>query len=198
MTPIAELRKNPDRFASALKIAAHTILEGGSFMQASRASGIAFDTLRGWHKNTSSRGGTVWRATLEVEAKARKVKVSGEPLDEAPRPEVKTEGFKTPESLANHWSTEATRIQIELMVDPDAPRRDRLDAAKHIQALGGHSPVSKSIVVSAPLDNPKVAEAFLAVLEEVKRLSDAGRTDAAPTGAIEAEFTPALPAPPGA
>lgn len=167
-------------------------------MQASRASGIAFNTLRSWHKDTKTRAGQVWRATLELEAMARKVTIKGEPLEAPPKPEVKTEGFKTPESLADHWSTEATRIQIELMVDPGAPRRDRLDAAKHIQALGGHSPVSKSIVVSAPLDNPKVAEAFLAVLEEVRKLSDAGRADAAPTGAIEAEFSPALPAPPGA
>lgn len=168
--PMAELRKTPEKFAAAIKIAAHTILEGGSYMQASRASGISFNTLRGWNKNTATKGGQVWRATLEIEAKARNVKPNGEPLEKPEVPGVSTGGFETPEQLADHWSLEATKVQVEVMVDPEAPRRDRLDAAKHIQALGGHSPVSRSIVVSAPLDNPQIAEAFLAVLREVKQL----------------------------
>lgn len=170
MIPLAELRKEPEKFAAALKLAAHTVLEGGSYMEASRASGISFNTLRGWQKKTDSKGGRIWRATLEIEAKSRRVTVKGEPLEGPPVPIVSTDGFKSPEHLADHWSLEATKRQVEIMVDPETSRRDRLDVAKHIQALGGHSPVSKSIVVSAPLDNPQVAEAFLAVLEEVKRL----------------------------
>jgi hypothetical protein len=56
------------------------------------------------------------------------------------------------------------------MLDDKAGRKDRLDAARRVQDLGGYAPVNKSIIISAPLDDPRLAKMLMAGLEEIKRL----------------------------
>lgn len=168
--PSYELRrKDPAKWQAMVRLAARARLEGRSWIVAARESGIPYNTLKSWQKAPTSKGALFWFATLEAEGIKAGLDKEGERLPDKEFV-VTTEGFKSPEELAEHWAIEATRIQVETMLDEKSGRKDRLDAAKHIQGLSGHSPISKSVVVSAPLDDPRVAKAIMAVLDEVRSL----------------------------
>ena len=178
--------KNPDPsiFVEQVRKAAQCKVDGGSMRHAAHVSGLSYNTLISWTKpeKAESRSGKLWRQMLEQCAARRGVDpVTGE---RPAKPAVSTEGFESPEQLCDRWSLEAARVQVECMVDPEAPRKDRLDAAKRVQDLGGHSPVNRSVVITAPLDDPRLANVLMGVLAEVKQMR--GLAPAPP--AIEAHF----------
>lgn len=149
-----------DRLRKAITVR----LARGSWKQAEHDSGIQMKRLMYWHTHPHSKPGARWHTLYALMARERENTIA-EKL--APPKEVTTEGFQSPEQLCDHWSPEAARIQIETMLDPDANRRDRLEAASKVLALGGHSPVTKSVVVSAPLNDPKVAALVVGALKEI-------------------------------
>lgn len=169
--PTYDLRRNPDKFLSAMRAGARARLENRSWRDAARESGIPYATLKAWQKKPDGKSARVWRAILEEEAIKARMTPEGQPIEET---RVTTEGFETPEQLAEAWALHATKVQIEAMLDPKAARKERIDAAKRIQDLSGHSPVSKSVVITAPLDDPRVAKSIMSILEEVKLLQASG------------------------
>lgn len=172
--PSIQAQKDPERWMRMVRLAARARIEGRSWADACRESGIPFQTLKSWTRFPERKTSRIWKAVLEEEAKLHKVTPEGTPLPpEEKAPEVKVEGFQSPEALADHWSLWATKVHIETMLDPRAARRERNEAAKRIQDLGGHSPVSRSVVITAPIEDRKVAAALFSVLQEVKRLREA-------------------------
>lgn len=149
----------PDRTAQ-MRQAAFARLRGASLREAAELSGLAHETLRKWQKQPEKAAGQRWRKVQEEVA--TELSLEGGPQA------VTVDGFESPEALCDHWSLEAARVQIEVMRDPQSSRKDKLDAAKRVQELGGHSPVNKTIVVSAPLNDPRTAEMVLGVLGEMR------------------------------
>lgn len=183
--PSYELRrKDPAKWQAMVRLAARARLEGRSWICAARESGIPYNTLKSWQKAPTSKGALFWFATLEAEGIKAGIDKDGERLPEKELT-VTTDGFQTPEQLADHWSLEATRIQVEAMLDEKAGKKERLEAAKRIQDLGGHSPVSKSVVITSPLEDKRVAAALFAVLQEVREMR--ALPPPAPTKLIEGE-----------
>lgn len=168
-----------------VRLAARARLEGRSWICAARESGIPYNTLKSWQKAPTSKGALFWFATLEAEGIKAGLDKEGERLPEEKPRTVTLEGYSTPEQLADAYSLDATKIQIETMLDEKAGRKERLEAARRIQDLGGHSPVSKSVVLTSPLEDKRVAAALFAVLQEVREMR--ALPPPAPTKLIEGE-----------
>ena len=169
--PTYELFADPEKAMAAMRMGARMSVEGRGWIEIARATQIPYNTLKSWQRNRTGKRALVWHTLVEQEAASMRALPDGTPIEDLRPVRVDTEGFSSPAQLANHYSIEATRIQVELMLDGKAPRKERLDASKHIQALGGHSPISKSIVITAPIEDRKVAAALFDVLQEVRSMS---------------------------
>lgn len=149
----------PEALDKAMRTAARIWVRDRSWRQASVASGVPTGTLRDWNALTTQTPKALrWKEIVgEIEAE-----LAGQPVHGKL---VTTEGFKTPESFCDHWSLEAAKVQVETMVDPEAGRRDRLDASRFVAALGGHTPVSKAVVIAAPIDDRLAAQILGAIAQ---------------------------------
>lgn len=169
--PTVVLRnEDPEQYISRVRIAARARLEGASWFAAATQSAIPYETLKSWSKQPLSRGGKVWRAVTAELAAQMGTTPQGDVIEPPPPIVVSTDGFTSPEQFCDRWSLDAARVQVECMLDKAVPKRERLTAASRIQDLGGHSPISRSVVITAPLDDPRLAAALLGVLDELKQV----------------------------
>ena len=168
--PWGELKaKDPKKWDEMIRVAAKSRLGGNSWRNVAQESGISINTLFSWDRNPETRVGKRWKSAMQAEAVAAGTDLSGHRLD-IDLPGVTSEGFETPKELCNHWAVEAARVQIEMMIDPKVAKKDRLEASKRVQDIGGHSPVNKSMVLTAPLNDPGTAQLLLAVLQEIRQI----------------------------
>lgn len=160
-------RESPEVFMAAVRKAAQLIARNGTWKQAAQESGFSKQVLRKWDSASETKMGKVWLTAIADE----KAIADGKPAPSTIK-RVDITGFKSPEHFCDHWSMEAARVQVEVMLDEKALRKERVDAAKRVQDLGGHSPINRSVVISAPLDNPAVAQALMDVLAEVRAMRE--------------------------
>ncbi len=165
MSTDADLLNDNVRLVEVMHQIAKLRLTGATWPKIAEIVGVSKWTMLSWERRPKGRMGLLWRSVLAEEAALRKM-----PDPKADENKLDTTGFETPEQFCDHWSLEAARIQVETMLDVKANRRERIDASKRVQDLGGHSPINRSVVITAPLDDPRTRDALLGVLAEVKQL----------------------------
>jgi hypothetical protein len=159
-------REEPERYDEMVKMAAHARLKGASLKESAKISGIPKATLMNWSRHQDSQGGKRWREALKEVGELLQVQKMATKTDQV----VDVSPYTTPEAACEAYSMQMAARLISTATDPDVADRLAMEAAKHGLALAGHSPIAKSVVVSAPLDDPRVAELLQGTLAEMKQL----------------------------